>query len=125
VTKRILVIDDEETIQTVVQFGIQMVSGWQVLTASSGTEGVAIARLHQPHAILLDLVMPDMDGVATFHALRNHAATQHIPVIFLTAQTQHMGSDWQALASHGVISKPFNALDLPPQIAGLLHWSPV
>lgn len=122
VTRRILLIDDEETIQTVVQFGIQMAAGWQVLTASSGEEGVAIARTHQPHAILLDLIMPEMNGVATFQQLRTHRETQHIPVIFLTAQTHALNEDWQKLPVDGVISKPFNALELPPQIAYILGW---
>lgn len=121
-TRRILLIDDEETIQTVVQFGIQMTTGWEVLTASSGEEGVAIALTQQPHAILLDLIMPEMDGVATFKQLKTHPETQSIPVIFLTAQTHTSGEEWQTLPVDGVIPKPFNALELPPQIAQILGW---
>lgn len=121
-TRRILLIDDEETIQTVVQFGIQMTAGWEVLTASSGEEGVAIALTQQPHAILLDLIMPEMDGVATFKQLHTNQETQHIPVIFLTAQTHSSGEEWQTLPVSGVIPKPFNALELPPQIAQILGW---
>ncbi|MEP1078715.1 response regulator [Leptolyngbya sp. PL-A3] len=120
--RRILLIDDEETIQTVVQFGIQMTAGWQVLTASSGEEGVAIARTHQPHAILLDLIMPEMNGVATFKELKAHAEIQHIPVIFLTAQTHTHGEEWQSLPVDGMIPKPFNALELPSKIAHILNW---
>ncbi len=122
-TKRILIIDDEETIQTVVQFGIQMRAGWDVLVASSGAQGVVIAEAEQPDVILLDVVMPAMDGLATFKVLQSHLATKHIPVIFLTAKVQTAENrQFNALGSSGVITKPFNALHLPEQIACILHW---
>lgn len=122
-TKRILIIDDEETIQTVVQFGIQMSAGWDVLVASSGAQGIAIAQTEQPNVILLDVVMPAMDGLATFKALQAHLATKHIPVIFLTAKVQTAERRlFDGLGISGVITKPFNALHLPEQIACILHW---
>ncbi|HEY9897192.1 MAG TPA: response regulator [Candidatus Sericytochromatia bacterium] len=122
-TKRILIIDDEETIQTVVQFGIQMSAGWDVLLASSGAQGIAIAQTEQPDVILLDVVMPAMDGLATFKVLQSHLATKHIPVIFLTAKVQTAEKhQFNTLGSSGVITKPFNALHLPEQIARILHW---
>ncbi len=123
--KRVLIIDDEESIQTVVQFGIQMVAGWDVLTASSGSQGIQTAQTEQPDVILLDLMMPEMDGIATFKLLQSHPQTEQIPVIFLTAQVQtsekHQFND---LGVSGVIAKPFNSLDLPDQIVKILHWQP-
>ncbi|MGI0488117.1 response regulator [Pantanalinema rosaneae CENA516] len=122
-TKRILIIDDEEAIQTVVQFGIKMAAGWEVLTASSGTIGIQTAQREQPDAILLDVMMPDMDGIATFKALQSHIQTEHIPVILLTAKAQTAERrQFNDLRVSGVITKPFNSLDLPGQIAKILHW---
>lgn len=124
VTKRILIIDDEETIQTVVQFGIRMRAGWQVLTASSGLQGIKTAQAEQPDVILLDVMMPEMDGIDTFKSLQSHPKTEQIPVIFLTAKAQTAEKrQFNELGVRGVITKPFNSLDLPEQIAKILRWS--
>ncbi|WGV26575.1 response regulator [Halotia branconii] len=122
-TKRVLIIDDEETIQTVVQFGIRMTAGWDVFTANSAPKGIQTAQIEQPDVILLDVMMPDMDGIATFKALQSHPETKHIPVIFLTAKAQTSEKrQFNDLGVSGVITKPFNSLDLPDQIAKILHW---
>jgi two-component system, OmpR family, alkaline phosphatase synthesis response regulator PhoP len=122
-TKRILIVDDEAAIQTVVQFGIRMVAGWDVLTASSGLKGIEIAQTEQPDAILLDVMMPDMDGIITFKVLQSHAETKQIPVIFLTATAQESErQQFEDMGVSGAIAKPFNALDLPNRIAEILHW---
>jgi CheY-like chemotaxis protein len=121
--KRVLIIDDEETIQTVVQFGIRMAAGWDVLTASSGPKGIQTAQTEKPDVILLDVMMPDMDGITTFKVLQSNSATEKIPVIFLTAKAQTLEKrQFQDLGVSGVITKPFNSLDLPDQIAKILHW---
>lgn len=121
--KRILIIDDEESIQTVVQFGIKLAAGWEVLTASSGLTGIDTAQVEQPDVILLDVMMPDMDGIATFKALQAHPETEQIPVILLTAKAQTSEKrQFNDLGVCGVITKPFNSLDLPEQIAKILHW---
>jgi DNA-binding response OmpR family regulator len=122
-TKRILIIDDEETIQTVVQFGIKIAVGWEVLTAGSGAQGIQTAQTEKPDVILLDFMMPDMDGIATFKELQSHADTEQIPVILLTAKTQTTEKrQFNDLGVSGVITKPFNSLHLPEQIARILHW---
>ncbi|QIR41225.1 response regulator [Tolypothrix sp. PCC 7910] len=122
-TKRILIIDDEETIQTVVQFGLKIAAGWEVFTASSGLEGIQIAQTQKPDVILLDVMMPNMDGIATFKKLQAHSETEQIPVILLTAKAQtaekHQFND---LGVSGVITKPFNSLELPEQISRILNW---
>jgi CheY-like chemotaxis protein len=121
--KRLLLIDDEETIQTVVKFGISMAAGWDVLSASTGQLGIEIAQKERPDAILLDVMMPEMDGIATFKALQADPMTTEIPVIFLTAKAQTVErNQFSALGASGVITKPFNALDLPEQIAKILRW---
>ncbi len=123
IVKRVLIIDDEETIQTVVKFGINMAAGWEVLTASSGPQGIQTAQSETVDVILLDVMMPEMDGIATFQALQNHVTTEQIPVIFLTAKAQTAEKrQFNDLGVSGVITKPFNSLDLPGQIAKILHW---
>ena len=121
--KNILLIDDEETIQEVVQVGIEIEAGWQVAIASSGQEGINLAQNQQPDAILLDVMMPDMDGIATLSHLKANAKTRKIPVIFLTAKTQAVEEDqFQGLGVVDVITKPFNSMTLASQIAKILGW---
>ncbi|AOY80575.1 response regulator [Moorena producens JHB] len=122
-TKCILLIDDEETIQEVVQVGLELETDWEVLTASSGLEGIAMAKTKLPDAILLDVMMPDMDGIATFSKLKANSKTQSIPVIFLTAKTQIAEQHpFKKIGIAGVIIKPFNSITLAIQIAELLEW---
>jgi CheY-like chemotaxis protein len=122
--KRVLIIDDEETIQTVVKFGISMAANWEVLTASSGPQGIQTAQTEPLDVILLDVMMPEMDGIATFQALQSRPETGHIPVIFLTAKAQTTEKrQFNDLGVSGVITKPFNSLDLPSLIAKILHWT--
>lgn len=121
--KRLLMIDDEEAIQTVVKFGINMTAGWEVFAASGGQIGIEIAQKELPDAILLDVMMPEMDGIATFKELQANPLTANIPVIFLTAKAQTAERrQFNDLGISGVITKPFNSLDLPEQIAKILHW---
>jgi two-component system, OmpR family, alkaline phosphatase synthesis response regulator PhoP len=122
-SRRVLIIDDEETIQTVVAFGIRMAAGWEVVAASSGSEGIQTAQSAQPDVILLDVMMPEMDGIATFKALQAHPATECIPVILLTAKAQAAEKrQFNDMGVSGVITKPFNSLDLPEKIAKILRW---
>ena len=121
--KRILVIDDAEDIREVAQVSLEMVGGWEVLTASSGREGVAKALAEQPDAILLDVMMPDQDGPTTFLQLQANNATQHIPVILLTAKA--LAGDRRMFADLGVVSviaKPFEPMFLAAQVAEALGW---
>ena len=80
-SKRILVVDNEAYIQEVAQICLETIAGWQVILAGSGLEGLAAAEREQPDAILLDVMMPDMDGLATFSQLQANPATRSIPVI--------------------------------------------
>jgi CheY-like chemotaxis protein len=121
--KRLLTIDDEEAIQIVIKFGINMVTGWEVLSASNGKTGIATAQRELPDAILLDVMMPVMDGIATFKALQANPITAGIPVIFLTAKAQAAEKrQFNDLGISGVITKPFNSLDLPDRISKILNW---
>jgi DNA-binding response OmpR family regulator len=121
--KHVLIIDDEESIQTVVQCGLELSSGWVVMTASSGSEGIFLAEKEQPDLILLDAMMPDMDGLATFRELQQNPKTRSISVIFLTAKAQASEKRlFQDSGANGIITKPFNALELADQITKVLDW---
>lgn len=123
IAKRILVIDDEDSIREIIQYCLEAVAGWDVLTASSGSEGLAMARAKQPDAILLDVMMPDMDGPETFRQLQAGETTRQIPTILLTAKAQ--AREQQQLLNlgvTGVLTKPFQPIDLVHQICQLLNW---
>lgn len=120
-SKRILIIDDEADIQAVAQLALQTVAGWQVSLASSGSEGVNKAAIEQPDAILLDVMMPEMDGFATLEALQADPSTQAIPVILMTAKSALPKTEDSGHA--GVIRKPFKAMQLASQISSALCWS--
>lgn len=123
-TKRILVVDNEPYIQEVAKICLETVAGWDVLTASSGMEGIQVAAVEQPDVILLDVMMPDMDGITTFQKLQENPATQDIPVILLTAKIQ--SSDRRRYAQMGMrdaIAKPFSPLELANQVADALGWT--
>lgn len=121
---RILVIDDEERIQEVIQISLEILNGWEIFTASSGSEGLLKAQNHQPDAILLDVSMPEMDGFATLEKLRSNSTTQAIPVIFLTAKVQLADRQrFAELGLAGVITKPFDPLTLAAQVTAALELS--
>ncbi|MEL6128774.1 MAG: response regulator [Cyanobacteria bacterium J06627_3] len=122
-TKRILVIDDEESIQKVVSLSLKMEANWEIICASSGKDGLREAEVQQPDAVLLDVMMPEMDGIATFERLNNNLQTKAIPVILLTAKTGTAEKRlFQKIGVTGVITKPFNPLALASQMAKLLGW---
>ena len=121
---RILIIDDEDDIREVAALSLETVAGWDVVVANSGAQGLARAIEFQPEAILLDVMMPGMDGPSTVRELRKNPATAGIPVLLLTAKVQ--SSDQRRFADLGVqavLFKPFDPMTLSAQIAGVLGWS--
>jgi CheY-like chemotaxis protein len=122
--RRILIIEDEDDIREVCALSLETVAGWKTLAANSGTQGLACAIEHQPDAILLDVMMPGMDGPATLTELRRNPATARIPVLLLTAKVQKTDQRLFAdLRVEAVLFKPFDPLTLSAQIAAALGWS--
>lgn len=122
--KRILVIDDEDGVRDIIQITLETVAGWEVIAADGGQEGLEMAIAQQPDAILLDVMMPNLDGPATFKQLQANPKTQHIPTILLTAKAKSSEQQQYAnLGVSGVIVKPFDAQNLVNQIRGLLGWT--
>ena len=123
-TKRILFIDDESNIRKIVKMCLETLGGWNVLLAASAQEGLVKAIVEKPDAILLDLMMPEMDGLALLQQLQANPVTQLIPVVFLTARRNLTEPyRYQALGVKGAIAKPFDSLTLVPQIAKALDWN--
>jgi CheY-like chemotaxis protein len=122
-TKSILLIDDEPNLAQVIAVCLESLKGWKVQIANSGKAGLSIVEALQPDAILLDVMMPEMDGINVFQHLQQNPNTQNIPVILLTAKVQ--ASDHARFAQlniAGAISKPFEPLQIADQIAALLKW---
>jgi len=122
-TRRILVIDDEDDIREVAKLSLEMVGGWEVLVARSGAEGLAMAQAETPDTILLDVMMPEMDGPSAFHKLQENPATQKIPVILMTAKVQVADQlRFKNLGVTSVIAKPFDPMQLASQVSAALGW---
>jgi CheY-like chemotaxis protein len=121
--KHILIIDDEADIREIAQASLEIMKNWAVTTACSGEEGIARATANPPDAILLDVMLPDMDGTIALQKLQENPITCKIPVIFLTAKVR--ASDQRRLAEmkvSAILAKPFNPEDLADQIVDTLGW---
>lgn len=118
--KNILYVEDEPDIQTVAQMALQTIGGFNVQLCSSGEEAVEKAPFIAPELILLDVMMPGMDGPDTFRALRAMPGMTGTPVIFMTAKTQaHEVAALIEMGALGVIPKPFDPVTLSDQITAL------
>lgn len=121
--KRILLIDDEIPLRRIVELTLYLTAGWEVLAVGSGQEGLQQAEIEQPDAILLDLMMPDMDGMTTLSRLKENTATQHIPVIVMTAKVQALYQfEYRQLGIAAIFIKPFEPTTLVQQVKAALGW---
>lgn len=121
--RRILIVDDETRLRELVQACLEDLAGWETLAAGSGEECLQLVQTEPVNAILLDVSMPGMDGVAVYESLQADAGTQAIPVILLTAKV--LPSDRAKFAQMGiagVISKPIEPLTLVEEVAEILGW---
>lgn len=123
-SRRILLIDDDADVRSVITLCLEMSQDWFVQTAASGHEGYAIAIAEPFDLILLDVRMPDLDGIATLQRLRQHPRTQALPIIFLTAQDRTACDRFQDYDVQGVLSKLIDPLTFAHHIAQLLQWPP-
>ncbi|MEB3312134.1 MAG: response regulator [Snowella sp.] len=122
-TKRVLIIDDDLGIRRIVQISLKAIAGWEVLLADSGQQGLAVAEAEKPDAILLDVMMPGMDGIDTYAKMQDNPQIKSIPTILLTAKAQVSDqSKFTDLGVAGIITKPFKAPDLVQQMCSILQW---
>lgn len=118
--ERILLVEDEKDIQIVARLALEDIGGFKVLVCNSGQEALREAPAFAPDLILLDVLMPDLDGLATLEALRRLPAMAEIPVIFLTARARRQDvAEYRHAGALDVILKPFDPLTLAEQIRGV------
>ena len=122
-TKRLLLIDDNEDHRLLVKLALESKTHWEVLLARDGIEGIAKAEMERPDAILLDLVMPDLDGLTVCEVLKSNLFTCSIPIVFFTAMVRdeilaRLENTW----AEGVITKPCDVINLNSKIAEICKW---
>ena len=120
--KTVLVIDDDRDIREVARTSLELVGGFMVILADSGKSGVDLAQQARPDAIILDLMMPDLDGQQTLVQLKRLHETASIPVILLTAKVQAKRQEFVSQGATGVLVKPFDPMCLPDQVCEILGW---
>ena len=118
----VLVIDDDHDIREVAKTSLELVGGFRAIVAESGQRGVTIAHETRPDAIILDLMMPDLDGRSTLAQLKQDAETASIPVIILTAKVQAHRQELTCRGAAGVLIKPFDPMQLSAQVCEILGW---
>ncbi len=120
--RKVLLAEDEEDIQKVAQISLQFRGGWEVELATNGEECLAKAAKNRPDLILLDCMMPKLDGYETCRRLKQDPALRSIPVIFLTAKAQETEvKKGLALGAVGYLIKPFNPMSLAAEIKQILQ----
>jgi CheY-like chemotaxis protein len=118
---RILIVDDEADIRDIATLSLESVGGWTVHAVGSGRDALAAAREQSFDAVLLDVMMPELDGPSTFAALRDEPGMEAVPVIFLTAKVQPADRRMlEATGAAGIIAKPFDPMRLADEIATIL-----
>jgi PAS domain S-box-containing protein len=123
-SRRVLMVDDDPDIRDVAIVALELVGGYSVVLAGSGEEGLQVAREQAPDVILLDVMMPGMDGPSTLVRLREDPATSAIPVVFLTAKAQ--AAERERLAGMhvaGILSKPFDPMTLAGELGKIMGWA--
>lgn len=117
--RKILIVDDDKSIRQILEIALE--DNWIVAMASSGDEGIKLAIQEKPDLILLDQMMPGLDGLSTLKELRANDDTAKIPVIFLTAKVQARDmQEYDGLDVVGVMSKPFDPMTIGDEISNLL-----
>lgn len=115
----LLLVDDDDDIREVAAMSLELVNGFRIVTATHGLDAVRQAQEHRPDGILLDVMMPGMDGLETVERLSADSVTAQIPVVLLTARVD--GDQPAAVA--GVIRKPFDPMRLGAEVSRLLGWA--
>ena len=124
--EKVLLVDDDPRIRKIAQISLEGVGHWRVTLVASGFEAIEAANKERPDVILLDVMMPEMDGPTTLTKIREVAEIASIPVIFFTAKVQKQELDsYLALGAAGIISKPFDPMKLPDEIREIIERNSV
>lgn len=120
--RKVLLVDDEPDIRMIAVMSLEKLAGWETVSVGSGREALARVESDRPDVILLDVMMPDMDGPTTFTKLREIEALADVPVIFLTAKVQKAEvARYLELGASGVIQKPFDPLNLAKEVTKIVE----
>lgn len=120
----VVVVDDDPSIREVAALALSAVGGHDVQTAGDGADGVELALRVRPDVVLLDVMMPTLDGPTVLAWMRTIDELREVPVVFLTAKVGSQDIDrLDGLGAVGVITKPFDPLGLPGRLADVLGWS--
>lgn len=120
----VLIVDDDPGARDLAQLALESVHGWNVTTADGGSAALEMCRAHRPDVVLLDMMMPVMDGMQVFEHLQADPATQQIPVILFTAKGR--AGVWRSGSTDGIrgmIPKPYDPMTLGDQIVEILGWT--
>lgn len=122
--KKILLVEDDNHIRLIIKTSLVKLAQWQVIEACNGAEALRMADQERPDLILLDIMMPGMDGTTTFKELQKNETLNYVPVIFMTAKVQRQEIEsYIKLGARGVITKPVDPMTLPEQIIDTLNKS--
>ena len=117
---RILYVEDDDDIRQVAQLAFEDVGGYHVDYCESGQQALERVAAFEPHLILLDVMMPDMDGIETFQRLRDQGALENVPVILMTAKVHPEEiARYREMGVLDVIPKPFDPMTVSEEIAGI------
>ena len=116
----VLVVDDDDDVREITCIALQAVGQCTVVDTDRGTKAVDLAAEHRPEVILLDVMMPEMDGIATAHALWEDDRTRGIPVILLTAKVQVLETWREVPGVVGALIKPFDPFGMVAEIDRIL-----
>ena len=118
---KVLLVDDEEDIRKIGRLSLEAVGKFQTVVAATAAEALALAAAEHPDLILMDMMMPGMDGLAALAALRRVPTMKAIPVVFMTARVQRIDiAHYLSAGAIGVIGKPFDPMTLPDELRRLL-----
>lgn len=118
--KKILYVDDDQGLHALVGLALRQLGGITIQAVDSGIKALEVAAIFKPDLILLDVVMPGMDGLETFEELRKIPCTRETPIVFFTGHTR--SADLRRYSQYkplGVIAKPFVPLELPIELLNL------
>lgn len=123
--KKILFAEDEPDIQTIAQMAMEMMGGYEVKLCQDGQEAIQTAQRFHPDLLLLDVMMPSVDGLTALKEIRKLHGCEHTPVIFMTAKVQADDMvKYEKLGAIGVIPKPFDPMTLTDQIEAICARTP-
>ena len=123
--EKVLYVEDDEDIQRIVRMSLERVGKMSVDIVSNSTEAIDRMKAYKPDLVMLDWMMPEMDGPTLFRKMREDAEVADLPVIFITAKaSQRELEELIRLGAKGTISKPFSPKDLPDQLRSLWAGMP-